>query len=269
MKNRKIIFTDFFETLATRELKRHPNLAKQEYELLQTFLYQYLTNQNLMFIISSSDHLILEDFVMIFNKLTSRLDDEKRKKLFFYMIGSSKEGLKLPKNFYIIEGKKENVVSNLISRIKIKPEDTVIAAGNDANDINMLFKVHDIGGTSYFVNQYASIAQDMDIKDLIGSISSKEIALTKGILNQDESDKYYENNFDKYVKIYNNLHKLYETGNISREKLTEIYSILSINEEYDFFHLKEKRNLQKDKEGIEKKLVLVNDRKDIYSKFLN
>jgi len=267
---KKIIFTDLFDTIATKEIAKHPNSdkAKEEYQYLQNFLSQYLTPNNFIFIISKMEPLTLEHFLMIFEKLISKLDKEQLKNLSFYLTGTKPEKITLPKNFNIVLEKKENIANQLIRKNKITTKDKILSAGNDGNDINMLFKVYDMGGTSYFINEYYyQIAQTLDDSSLLKEIASKETTLA----HMKPIPKENLNEISKESQIvYNNMLKklqhLYNSKKITREQLINMYSILTITKEYNTSTYS---NSKKNKDNIKKKLILVNDRKDIFKNFLD
>lgn len=212
--------------------------------------------------------LTLEHFLMIFEKLISKLDKEQLKNLSFYLTGTKPEKITLPKNFNIVLDKKENIANQLIRKNKITTKDKILSAGNDGNDINMLFKVYDMGGTSYFINEYYyQIAQTLDDSSLLKEIASKETTLA----HMKPIPKENLNEISKESQIvYNNMLKklqhLYNSKKITREQLINMYSILTITKEYNTSTYS---NSKKNKDNIKKKLILVNDRKDIFKNFLD
>lgn len=265
MNERKIIFTDFFDTLVPREIKCNNENSNKEYKIIQKFLNEYLNEKNIMYIITSTSHSCLEEIFRVFNRMASNLDKDKLKYLHIYLTGGG--DYKFIKDYEFSEtgiiinhrgGSKEIIVERLINEIGIENNDKIISAGDSMRDINMLFKVHDIGGTSYYIDKYnLKLAKDMRVESLINTI-----VLHRFDINILKEMKWHES----YVKAFNKLLEQYNSGIINREQLEHMYAIIKISDMYSLIINKE-NNSSQFVNDIEKKLVLVRDRKDILEKF--
>ena len=156
-------------------------------------------------------------------------------------------------------GRKEDVVDFLMKDINIQKMDKIIAAGDSPCDINMLFKIHDIGGIIYYINSYYNHAmEDKSTSSLINSISCNNLDCS--IYGTDEWQLAYTSIYNKWLNQYN-------SGSVSREKIEQIYSLLEIQAMHNLSYGNNKKNFPVDLSEYERKFVLVKSSDEVLHKF--
>ena len=225
-----------------------------------------------MYIISSFDHVDRERFKRIFNKVSKGINKDKLKYLLFYITGVNRQDFNSYFRFtdeYFLEetgitinhvyGRKEDVVQHLLNEIKVQKSDQFISAGDTPGDINMLFKIHDIGGKSYYVNSYYNnVVQDKSVEILINSIACHNLDHSTYC-----SDEWNNSYFLIYHKWLNDYHK----GLINRDKLEYIYSLLEIQNMHNLSYENCEQTYPVDLSNYEKKLTLVKSIDEVFNKF--
>ena len=251
MEKRKVVFTNFFDTIARRAIK-HDNIeGKQELKRVQDFLNDFLDKNNYMFILTLLDHTSLEDFLIIFNKIAQGIEEEKIKNLSFHITGLSDtykliETHKLPDSNVVVNqyhSNKQTVTTSLIKNLSIGMQDHIVAAGSSLHDINMLLNLHDIGGTSYFMDKhYLPFCDSLDIDSMITRIASHPVSK------------------EKFLVIYNDLTRQYQNKVITKEEIQKMYVTCKISDICNSFINRDPIKLQ---QQLEKKLILTRDYQDI------
>lgn len=254
-----IIFSDFIGTLASGD----DGLSIEEScHIIQNFLSDYLVGDNNYFvIISSIDHFSPQLFTECLKHSTSNLTDSQKEKLVYYMT-DTKNTTSLELNGFHLNfmgNNKSLAVESALSNYFYDYElGKVLAAGDTANDISMLLKIHDLGGESLLVKdqRYYDALSRKDITELINDIPyyykdcSTELTQFKQQLSSE-------------------LNSLYKSGKISHEQLIELTMLYTEIVDYIIYPCYDSQNtLSTDKvTEISKKLTLVKDRREIFNIF--
>ncbi len=263
MSKRKIIFTDFFGTLASNAIKYNKPQSKTEYQILQQFLKQYLNRNHLMYIISySHNHATIDEYINIYKNLIAGIGELQKESLFFYINGNtSRDKTIIFDNFNLMEKNKEEALMQIAEDIKLNATDQIISAGDDINDLEMLFKANELGGISYFLTSSFEWNLEKEDEYLIRNIASaRAISSCKGKSSYENSEFLAK----FWIPIYNELKLKYEEEKISRIELEQMRIHLAILEGWNWYHIGEKKK-QISEEMLGQKLVLVKNKNELYN----
>lgn len=273
MAKKTVIFSDFYDTLATYAIQGKDERGLKEFHILYSFLVRYLQKNRYMFVISNAGgHASLKDSAKIYNRLYHELENNYRDNLFFYMIGNPlEEHEKTASNFKVVTDSKEKIVEKIIEEKNITSEDIVVGAGDTGSDIDMLFKISDFGGKSFYniYRCYDEVKQPDEY--YIRSIAYRracfliEQQCEKRLSSELKSEKEYE----IFLGIYNELESKYVNGELSSKELELMYYYSQIS----FFDYNSVANLRRKEEKIiseeevAKKLILVKSTEELYHQF--
>lgn len=273
MSKRTIIFSDFYDTLATYAIQGKDERGMKEFTTLSLFLNHYLQENHFMYIISNAaGHTTIGDSAVMYNRIYNELDSTYQDHLFYYAIGNpTTEHEKTPLNFKVVTGSKEKIVEQIIEEQNITQEDVVIGAGDMGTDINMLCKISDIGGKSFYnIARYYEEAKQSD-EHYIRSIAHKRARL---LIEQKYGDSLsFELKSklvdEKCLSIYNVLKSKYENGEFRSSELEQMYyySMVSSFDYNSITNLRKKEEKYISEEELTRKLVLVENTEELYNQF--
>lgn len=256
MENRKII-------IASLKIQHNTEEGKKEFQILSQFLRKYLRENHYMFILSNaSAPSSVERMAQLYENLCTCLEASQNSFFYFYAIGNTLSYINNAFSQFCVAPfqKKENVLDTIISDFSITRKDNLLGAGNDANDIVMLLKISDLNGTCFYVNRYFD--EEMNEENLIRTIAFKR---AKTLVKQKHIDAltYDEEEFVAFSNAYHSLKEDFLAQKINRTMLQKMYSYLSIINEYN---LLAKNMKPLDSSLLEKKLILVKNQQELYTK---
>lgn len=273
MSKRTIIFSDFYDTLATYAIQGKDERGMKEFTTLSLFLNRYLQENHFMYIISNAaGHTTIGDSAILYNRIYNDLDKTYQDNLFYYAIGNpTTEHEKTPLNFKVVTGSKEKIVAKIIEEQNITQEDVVIGAGDMGTDIDMLFKISDIGGKSFYnIFRYYEEVKQSD-EHYIRTIANKRACsfIDQKYGNSLSFELRTKKVYEKFLSIYNELKSKYENGDLSSKELEQMYYYSMVNS-FDYnsiTNLIRKEEKYISEEELTKKLVLVKNTEELYHQF--